>query len=328
MRTFAAGSAALLLMCATADAAQAGTANFEQESAGVFTSVLHVVVRWIFPLCAAYCFLAGVIGRGVKRGEWDLAAISVIASVGLALFPKLLTSLQGAAVSRLWLAILLGLGVQTGLAGAAAARDLIPGCDACRVGGMPWGIAGAIFYLLLFVAAMLRGPSRLVTGSLVFAAGIHGTLAGRLLWEGRACALCFAAGAASLVLAALVLRFDPRERWRATGLLPWGALLALFAQGLPDLPTAPGDPIRLVVYTQPDCRYCDDFRARMAPTLEREFGSRLELVYRPASGAPSVRRTPTFHIAPGGARRGSRVIEGLPSLEALRAAIRDVEVNL
>jgi hypothetical protein len=93
MRILVAGTAALLLMSAGADAAQAGQANFEQESGGIFTSVLHVVVRWVFPLCAAYCFLTGVIGRGVKRGEWDLAAISVIASVGLALFPKLLTSL-------------------------------------------------------------------------------------------------------------------------------------------------------------------------------------------------------------------------------------------
>ena len=47
------------------------------------------------PLCAAYCFLQGVIGRGVKRGEWDMAAVSVVAAVGLALFPKLLTSLFG-----------------------------------------------------------------------------------------------------------------------------------------------------------------------------------------------------------------------------------------
>ncbi len=94
MRLVIVGAAALLLMAGVAEAQQGGgNAGFEQESGSVFTSILHVVVRWVFPICAAYCFLHGVIGKGVKRGEWDMAAICVIASVGLALFPKLLTSL-------------------------------------------------------------------------------------------------------------------------------------------------------------------------------------------------------------------------------------------
>jgi hypothetical protein len=96
MRHLLAGAAALVLMAGSAEAAQAaggGAAAFEQESGSVFTSLLHVVVRWVFPVCAAYCFLHGVIGKGVKRGEWDMAVVCVIASVGLALFPKLLTSL-------------------------------------------------------------------------------------------------------------------------------------------------------------------------------------------------------------------------------------------
>ena len=67
----------------------------ESQSGGVFNSILRIVVKWVFPVCAAYCFLHGVIGKGVKRGEWDMAAVSVIAAVALALFPKLLTSLFG-----------------------------------------------------------------------------------------------------------------------------------------------------------------------------------------------------------------------------------------
>ena len=81
----------LLLLSGPADA-QSGT-TIEQESGSVFTSILHVVVRWVFPVCAAYCFLHGVIGKGVKRGEWDMAAMCVIASVALALFPKMLSAL-------------------------------------------------------------------------------------------------------------------------------------------------------------------------------------------------------------------------------------------
>jgi hypothetical protein len=92
MKIVALTLAGLLMSAGTAAAAEGG---FESESGGVFTSILRVVVRWVFPLCAAYCFLQGVIGKGVKRGEWDMAAVSVVAAVGLALFPKLLTSLFG-----------------------------------------------------------------------------------------------------------------------------------------------------------------------------------------------------------------------------------------
>lgn len=70
-----------------------GPGDIAQESGSVFTSILHIIVKWIFPLCAAYCFLHGVIGKGVKRGEWDMAAVCTLSAVGLALFPKLLESL-------------------------------------------------------------------------------------------------------------------------------------------------------------------------------------------------------------------------------------------
>ena len=86
------GILSLLILSGTAEARQAAP-NIEQESGSVFTSILHVVIQWVFPVCAAYCFLHGVIGKGVKRGEWDMAAVCVIASVALALFPKMLTSL-------------------------------------------------------------------------------------------------------------------------------------------------------------------------------------------------------------------------------------------
>jgi hypothetical protein len=92
MKVVTLGFVGMLLLAGAAEAQQAVT-NIEQESGTVFTSILHVVVKWVFPVCAAYCFLHGVIGKGVKRGEWDMAAICVIASVALALFPKMLTAL-------------------------------------------------------------------------------------------------------------------------------------------------------------------------------------------------------------------------------------------
>ncbi len=70
-------------------------AKVESESQGIFTSIIRIVTKWVFPICAAYCFLYGIIGKGVKRGEWDMAAICTIAAIALALFPKLLTALFG-----------------------------------------------------------------------------------------------------------------------------------------------------------------------------------------------------------------------------------------
>ncbi len=92
MKVMILGVIGLMLFAGPAEAQQA-TTSIEQESGSVFTSILHVVIKWIFPVCAAYCFLHGVIGKGVKRGEWDMAAVCVIASVALALFPKMLTAL-------------------------------------------------------------------------------------------------------------------------------------------------------------------------------------------------------------------------------------------
>lgn len=90
MKSLVLGLAALLLM-----AAPAAAGDLSVDSGPIFTSILNVIVRWIFPVCAAYCFLHGVIGKGVKRGEWDMAAVSTVAAVALALFPKLLEKLFG-----------------------------------------------------------------------------------------------------------------------------------------------------------------------------------------------------------------------------------------
>jgi hypothetical protein len=93
MRTAAMAAAALLALGMPAWAADAG--DVTAASGGIFSTLLKIIVKWVFPVCAAYCFLSGVIGKGVKRGEWDMAAVSTIAAVALALFPKLLTSLFG-----------------------------------------------------------------------------------------------------------------------------------------------------------------------------------------------------------------------------------------
>ena len=81
------------LNAATSEAPQSQEEKVKAESKGIFTEILRILIKWIFPIGAAYCFLYGIIGKGVKRGEWDMAAICTIAAIGLALFPKLLTAL-------------------------------------------------------------------------------------------------------------------------------------------------------------------------------------------------------------------------------------------
>jgi hypothetical protein len=98
MKTAMWAAAGLLLAAGRAGAQAAASSGIEAESGSIFSALLRVVVRWIFPVCAAYCFLHGVIGKGVKRGEWDMAGICVVAAVALALFPKLLTALFGVAL--------------------------------------------------------------------------------------------------------------------------------------------------------------------------------------------------------------------------------------
>ncbi|MHC4606113.1 MAG: hypothetical protein ACYTAF_04180 [Planctomycetota bacterium] len=88
--------AILLLMASPALAGD----EVNEESKGVFTSILRIVLKWIFPIGAAYCFLHGIVSRGVKRGEWDMAAISTVAAIALALFPKLLSALFGVDLSE------------------------------------------------------------------------------------------------------------------------------------------------------------------------------------------------------------------------------------
>jgi protein-disulfide isomerase len=85
--------------------------------------------------------------------------------------------------------------------------------------------------------------------------------------------------------------------------------------------------VSVEVFTEPDCPYCDELRSRVMPEIEKEFGTRVRINYRPATDLPAVRRTPTLILTPGRLGAQGRVIEGLPTLERLRGAIRDLETR-
>ena len=99
MKTIALSLGILILAGGLAWAQQDNQAMIREQSKGIFSTILHIVLQWVFPVAAAYCFIYGVVGRGVKRGECDMAAICLLAAVGLALFPKILTTLFGVTLS-------------------------------------------------------------------------------------------------------------------------------------------------------------------------------------------------------------------------------------
>lgn len=206
------------------------------------------------------------------------------------------------------------------------------GCGACRTSGTWLALAGFALYASLLAASLARGPSPLVFGGAFFAAGVHAVLALHL-WIGEmGCALCGAAATGAAALAALAVACDRGSLARGAAVLPWGLLAAVAATGWPRPATAVAAPpegtsVRLTVFTQDDCPYCEELRDRILPDIEHEFGARLRVVWRPAADLPAIRKTPTLVVAPDRNTRGGRVFEGLPAATALREAIRDAEAR-
>jgi len=153
----------------------------------------------------------------------------------------------------------------------------------------------------------------------------------QMLLARTVCGLCIAATAGSLGIAGLSIAIDRANLGRLALLLPWAALLVAAGSGAarPAAPVVPAEEgaVSVVIFTEPDCPYCDELRNRVMPEIEKEFGARIRITYRPAADLPAVRRTPTLILTPGRPGAQGRVIEGLPTLERLRGAIRDLEIR-
>jgi hypothetical protein len=227
--------------------------------------------------------------------------------------------------------MILLLGGQTILSVAAVALELTRSCAACSSGTLAPGIAGAVFYGGLLLLAARRGPSRWLTGAILFAFGIHVALAVQMWLTGIVCVVCVAATVGSLALVCLSLARDPAELGRLGFIAPWSALAVVVGLGTARAPAAASgstpESVSVVVFTQPDCPYCEELRNRVMPEIEREFGTRIRIDYRPASDLPAVRRVPTLILTPSRTGREGQVIEGLPTVERLRGAIRDLEAR-
>lgn len=230
-----------------------------------------------------------------------------------------------------WKVLVALLGVQAVLSAAAATLEWTYACGSCRAGGLSLGLIGFAFYMGLFLAGLLAGPTRFLFGALLLGFGVHVVLAVQLLTLRQFCWLCLAAAVLSGILTALAVACDRANLTRLAYLLPWSLLIGLGWGGStrPVLSAAASVTdsanVRMVVFTQPDCPFCDELELKVLPPLEKEFGPRLSVVFRRASELPGVRRTPTIVLSPGRRDRQARVFEGLPESGALRTAILEME---
>ena len=229
-----------------------------------------------------------------------------------------------------WKALVALLGVQAVLAAAAATLEWTYACGACRAGGISLGLVGFAFYTGLFLSALFAGATRFLFAALLIGFGVHVLLSVQLLAAGLPCWICLGAAGVSVLLAVLSVACDRANLVRMALVLPWSVLLVLAWSGLPrpagtaSATVTDTAAVRLVVFEQPDCPYCDDLRDRVLPPIEREFGPRLQVSFRSAKELPAVRRTPTLVISPGRRDQPTRIIEGLPTAESLRAALVEI----
>lgn len=228
-------------------------------------------------------------------------------------------------------ALLLLLAVQAALSGAAILMEGSRACAACLAGGFSPSVAGVAGYSSLLIMAWWKGPSGLVLSGIHFAFGVHCALAVQQFLSGNVCGLCVAAALGSLALVALSISVDRVHLGRMALVVPAAAFLAIFGLGIgtPRAPALDGaaGAIRIFVFTEPDCPYCDELRKQVMPEIEKEFGARIRVAWHSAAELSAIRRTPTLILSSGRSGERDRVIEGLPTLDRLRGAIRDLETG-
>lgn len=242
---------------------------------------------------------------------------------------------------RAWKLLILAL--LLAMAGSAWAWFAGAGCGSCTVAshtfqGRSMAAAGLFTYAFLLLAALTAGPSQFLHAGTFLAAGVHAGLIAILIRLGIFCAPCVFTSLAALGALVSSLAFEPSQAYRAGVLTPVAAgvvqAAALFSGELsvvaspperaerivePDLLVAPAlrGTVRMVIYTRPDCGYCQELERDVLPVLVGQFGSRVAIERRSARDLPGI---PTPTIILSGAD-GRRLFPGLPPTEDLRRSI-------
>jgi len=209
------------------------------------------------------------------------------------------------------------------------------GCD-FAIFGIPLFAAGATYYLILGLIAVLGAPLRLVGWLSLPGVAVQAGLMRFLFGLGAPCFTC--AAAAGLLVTLSVVCWWPGRIGRfstaavaAIGVaaLPlWSSLLVETERlpGMPefarvaDLRSPPDHGTLLVVYEREGCSFCKSFRDEYEPKLAAEFGLNLIIRRIEAGDRRGLRRFPTFLVR---AQDGSlQVVRGLPRYSELAARLR------
>lgn len=204
------------------------------------------------------------------------------------------------------------------LAGSVWAIWAGPGCAGCQQAkaAFGWNIAwlGVVYYTLLTAWFWQSGLSRWVIGGLMAAVGTHLELV-YLLWrEEIFCPACLVTAVGAFVAGISVWRSVANNFNNLIWPLPVLALLTLTAFNLQQraasaehqrqtdalvatvlvekISVAEGQA-RLLVYSRPDCKFCQLFDEETLPQLQRDLGTNLVVERRSATGTLP---TPAFVV--------------------------------
>ena len=261
-----------------------------------------------------------------------------------------MTERQTPVTGKLWISIQVLIGIA--LAGSTWAFLASDGCRSCgeasaSPGGSILAALGITYYAALLGSSLLVGPIRIVYGGITVAAGVHVSLLALLLSRGTFCPPCILTGGAAL--SAVILSFfqDGRNLTRAMWTLPVTAIawnvVAIYLLGVAPPPLqgdgkalkaaatyenlkgAEPNPehVRITVYSNPECHYCQELKTEIMPRLEAQFGGTLAVDWRHAEEFPGM-PTPTIFVRGPGRPGGipfQTMFPGLPPEEVLRDAI-------
>lgn len=237
--------------------------------------------------------------------------------------------------SHAWKVIVTGLALEILIALVAVWVKATGSCGSCGAGspaGVAIGTAGVVFYAALLGMALWLGPTALLFVGIFAGFVVHAALLFLMLSGQPLCPPCIMACGVSTVLFLASMFYDSANLRRAAYVLPITAILlqaGSFVYGLVKAsalaeahPEATADAarrdgrVRLVIFEEPNCPYCQTLERDVLPEIEREFGPGLQVIRRPGSDVPGI-ALPTMIVV--GAEE--EVFEGLPTVALLRAAI-------
>jgi len=168
--------------------------------------------------------------------------------------------------------------------------DVLALCRACSSRSVLWAVAGLLAYTVLLTLAWHFRLRAFLSLPLGIALGVHISLISVMIKHENACWFCVIVGASSLVGLLSTLAMKPKYTVGVVLIVPIvigvfsrtaGEQTWLGAHRKPD-----EGNIRLYVYEKLSCPACQRFKETVVPTLAKEFGDTIEIMYLDFSRLP------------------------------------------